>query len=105
MEMHNGRVPGIMCSNACAGGKYVYDHGLVDRIKSYPLVETLAGSIQDAELKRDEGSVYRGHGEKPSHPGRLRISGRRKEIPGCRNQRGNPSAIIMWTGGLSGFEH
>ena len=52
MEMYNADgSQGIMCGNGvrCVG-KYVYDHGLVDRDKRTITVETLAG-IKTLELE------------------------------------------------------
>ena len=56
MEMYNADgSQGIMCGNGvrCVG-KYVYDHGLVDRDKRTITVETLAG-IKTLELETEDG--------------------------------------------------
>ena len=56
MEMYNADgSQGIMCGNGvrCVG-KYVYDHGLVDKDKRTITVETLAG-IKTLELETEDG--------------------------------------------------
>ena len=56
MEMYNADgSQGIMCGNGvrCVG-KYVYDHGLVDKDKKTITVETLAG-IKTLELETENG--------------------------------------------------
>ena len=58
MEMYNADgSQGIMCGNGvrCVG-KYVYDHGLVDRDKRTITVETLAG-IKTLELEIEDGKA------------------------------------------------
>lgn len=58
MEMYNADgSQGIMCGNGvrCVG-KYVYDHGLVDKNKRTITVETLAG-IKTLELEIEDGKA------------------------------------------------
>ena len=58
MEMYNADgSQGIMCGNGvrCVG-KYVYDHGLVDKDKRTITVETLAG-IKTLELEIEDGKA------------------------------------------------
>ena len=87
MEMYNADgSQGIMCGNGvrCVG-KYVYDHGLVDKDKRTITVETLAG-IKTLELETEDGravSVTVDMGRQPSHPG-------------CRR-------ILRWTGSNTGL--
>ena len=97
-----------MCGNGvrCVG-KYVYDHGLVDRDKRTITVETLAG-IKTLELEIEDGkavSVTVDMGEAALTSSCRAYHGRREGIPVCRNQRGkSPCNLLCGPGGLSGLE-
>lgn len=98
MEMYNADgSQGIMCGNGvrCVG-KYVYDHGLVDKDKKTITVETLAG-IKTLELETENGravsiTVDMGEGFLTSRlPEDITVDGKEYRFVGI--SVGNPHAI------------
>lgn len=98
MEMYNADgSQGIMCGNGvrCVG-KYVYDHGLVDKDKKTITVETLAG-IKTLELETENGravsiTVDMGEGVLTSRlPEDITVDGKEYRFVGI--SVGNPHAI------------
>lgn len=98
MEMYNADgSQGIMCGNGvrCVG-KYVYDHGLVDKDKKTITVETLAG-IKTLELETENGravsiTVNMGEGVLTSRlPEDITVDGKEYRFVGI--SVGNPHAI------------
>ena len=98
MEMYNADgSQGIMCGNGvrCVG-KYVYDHGLVDKDKTTITVETLAG-IKTLELETENGravsiTVDMGEGVLTSRlPEDITVDGKEYRFVGI--SVGNPHAI------------
>ena len=98
MEMYNADgSQGIMCGNGvrCVG-KYVYDHGLVDKDKKTITVETLAG-IKTLELETENGravsiTVDMGEGVLTSRlPEDITVDGKEYRFVGINV--GNPHAI------------
>ena len=103
MEMYNADgSQGIMCGNGvrCVG-KYVYDHGIVDKDRRTITVETLGG-IKTLDIQVEDGkavmlTVDMGEAELTSKlPEKIVIDGTEQEFTGI--SVGNPHAVYFTEG-------